>query len=347
MKRKVLLVFALACLTSHVYAQVPLRPATAAEKVVAQGQIAELLANPPAGFPRPGQPAFRTENLEPYQVFAISQAYDLWKAGKLPKWPEMPASLPTPKGLNLLSNVKMKRVNEFLKHATPRTRSGHPDLSGNWWSYSGANPGFGGEDDVSSAVSSNYEANFPTNTAKYKPELVGKVQDQFWGMMKNDNTVKCGYPGLPRIGAPSHILQGEKELVFLYNDQSGFAWRVIRLGGSFQQDIDSTYYGDSVGRWEGDTLVVESRNFNTETWMGEWGYFHSPQMRIIEKLHRVGDVVYDQITVIDPEVLTEPWVKNPHIMLRTEEQIWEPTQCRPTPSDDQHVDTSVHATRFF
>jgi hypothetical protein len=68
------------------------------------------------------------------------------------------------------------------------------------------------------------------------------------------------------------------------------------------------YYGDTVGRWEGDTLVLDSIGFVDTTWIGRGGFFHSDKMHIVEKFRREGDVIFYDLTLEDPEVLVEPLV---------------------------------------
>ena len=75
------------------------------------------------------------------------------------------------------------------------------------------------------------------------------------------------------------------------------------------------YFGDTSGRWEGDTLVLDSIGFVDTTWIGRGGYFHSDKMHIVERLTRVGDAINYDVTLEDPEVLAEPLVM-PTITLR-------------------------------
>jgi hypothetical protein len=63
-----------------------------------------------------------------------------------------------------------------------------------------------------------------------------------------------------------------------------------------------------VGRWEGDTLVLDAIAFVDTTWLGRGGFFHSSDMRVVEKFTRQGDVILYDVTVEDPQVLVEPWV---------------------------------------
>ena len=76
-----------------------------------------------------------------------------------------------------------------------------------------------------------------------------------------------------------------------------------------------SFMGYTVGRWEGDTLVLDSIGFTDETWLARGGWFHSDQMRVIEKFTRVGNQMTYDVTVEDPEVLLKPWVM-PTITMR-------------------------------
>ena len=81
-----------------------------------------------------------------------------------------------------------------------------------------------------------------------------------------------------------------------------------------QRALAYTYMGYTVGRWEGDTLVLDSIGFTDETWLGRGGKFHSDQMRVVEKFTRTGNVMTYEVTVEDPVVLAEPWVMNPRTL---------------------------------
>ena len=87
--------------------------------------------------------------------------------------------------------------------------------------------------------------------------------------------------------------------------------RMIALDGKPhdpRRAANYTYMGYTVGKWEGDTLVLDSIGFSDETWLARGGYFHSDQMRVIEKFTRTGNQILYQVTVEDPVVLVEPWV---------------------------------------
>jgi hypothetical protein len=72
--------------------------------------------------------------------------------------------------------------------------------------------------------------------------------------------------------------------------------------------------GYTVGKWEGDTLVLDSIAFNDFTWLARGGFFHTESMRVVEKFTRQGNEILYEVTVEDPEVLLEPWVMTPRIL---------------------------------
>ena len=125
----------------------------------------------------------------------------------------------------------------------------------------------------------------------------------------DDPTAHCFVAGVPRsmyVPAPFQIIQTPTHFVFLHERM---AWRVIPLDGRpHLPDHMRLWQGDSVGRWEGDTLVIESRNFNGKTWLNEVGEMVSHAQTVVERLTPVhaNQFTY-QATVTDPIVYTRPW----------------------------------------
>jgi len=101
--------------------------------------------------------------------------------------------------------------------------------------------------------------------------------------------------------------------------------------------------GDSIARWEGSTLVVDSVGYNDETWLGIYGWFHSSKLHVVERLSRVGDTLHYQATVDDPEVFTRPWTMNPWVSVKTNEPILENPPCVET--DIDHVTSFDEKTK--
>jgi len=149
----------------------------------------------------------------------------------------------------------------------------------------------------------------------YKPEHWNKVQELDMWTNKYDPVMTCQPLGVPRQGPPRRIYQSDTDITFLYfgGDAGGGygEYRVIPTDGrphNAEAAFDITYLGNTVGRWEGDTLVLDSVAFIDTTWLGRGGFFHSDQMHVVEKFTRQGDAILYDVTVEDPEVLVEPWV---------------------------------------
>ena len=219
--------------------------------------------------------------------------------------------------------------------------SGHPDLSGTWL-FSIDLPPVALKRQTNGATSiKSIDASgrrpatekivgaLPfTDAPVYKPEHRAKVKDLLDHESKTDQVFYCGRPGVPRIGPPRRIIQLPNEVVFLYEDISGDPYRVIPTDGRpHKKDGNPSYYGDSVGRWDGNTLVIDVVNFVEDTWFGEDGYFHSDAMHVTERFWRNGPNLVYQVTVDDPKVLTAPWTMAPRLVKPSTEALEESPRC--------------------
>jgi len=108
------------------------------------------------------------------------------------------------------------------------------------------------------------------NQPPYKPELLPKVQDLAKNESKLDTAFFCKPGGVPRIGPPHAIVQAPgMPIVFLYQVNSGNTFRLVPTDGRpHDPNADLLYYGDSIGSWDANTLVVDTIGFNDETWLG-------------------------------------------------------------------------------
>jgi hypothetical protein len=226
---------------------------------------------------------------------------------------------------------------------------GLPDLTGTWGHQRvfalefvcpevKADGSVENEECPDAAAASENEPEFP----KYRPEVEAKVRELREKQVAMDTVLRCYPPGVPSIGPPAKIVQNDREVVFLYDDQNGSFYRIIPIDGRpHRTGLSASYLGDAVGRFEGDTLVVETVNFTDETWLTDNGAFHTSDLRVVERLRRMGDTIEYQATAHDPAVLAEPWVMRPRVLQRSAEEIEEPPRC-----EERDLEQMVDPTQF-
>jgi hypothetical protein len=218
---------------------------------------------------------------------------------------------------------------------TPRRADGHPDLTGSWqsggffnWRYGFRRCGPTQSGDCSRTVNQtmDYEFEAPSrfgpNRPVYKPEHWDKIINLDMWTNKEDPVMTCQPLGIPRHGAPARIIQSDHDVVMIYragvDGGGGYGeYRVVPTDNRKRdpkRELETTFYGYTVGRWEGDTLVLDSASFVDTTWLMRGGFFHSSQMHVVEKFTRKGNEILYEVTVEDPEVLAEPWVMTPRVM---------------------------------
>jgi len=247
-----------------------------------------------------------------------------------------------------------ERLAELAKKATPHLADGKSDLNGTWDHLGGiefvrpqnlnngsvcvvgcppaAAAGAGGAG--ARAGGAGARAGGPPaappapNFPKYKQEVLAKVKDLSERQVEVDTALQCQPPGVPRIGPPAKIVQTAREVLFLYDDVNGSFFRIIPTDGrARRKDLPASYLGDAIGRYEGDTLVVETVNFNEETWLSDNGAFHTKDLKVIERLRRVGDTLQYEATAYDPAVLVEPWKERTQTLWLTDREIEESPRC--------------------
>jgi hypothetical protein len=217
---------------------------------------------------------------------------------------------------------------------TPRLASGKPDLTGNWthfafnWRYGFRRCGPTQQEGCSTALNQTMDfefeapSRFGPDRPLYKPEHWDRIQQLDMWTNKEDPVMTCQPLGIPRQGPPRRIVQTENDVIFFYTRYAdgggGYGeYRIVPTDGRKhdpKKAIETTYMGYTVGRWEGDTLVLDSVSFVDTTWLARGGFFHSDQMHVVEKLTRQGNEINYEVTVDDPEVLVEPWVMEPRTL---------------------------------
>jgi hypothetical protein len=178
-------------------------------------------------------------------------------------------------------------------------------------------------------------AGLPT-TPTLQPWAAEKAQS-----LKNidDPTVHCFMPGVPRIISmpmPFEIVQTPKQVVILY--EAFRAFRIIPTDG--RKPVGETlpsYMGDSTGHWEGDTLVVDVKNFNGKIWGPGNMKVTSDAMHVIERYTPNGNTVSYEATIEDPKVLTGPFVYRTTMQHPPDTKVAE-YECLENNVDVEHID---------
>ena len=188
----------------------------------------------------------------------------------------------------------------------PRMADGKPDLSG---VYNSSSFNFGG-------VAVRGQNDPITATLKPGAEKFKVVRGPTDAGLYSTCS-PTGVPGAYFVPYQWEIVQGRDRVVILYEYPHLF--RVIPIDGTpHPADPDSTWMGDSVGRWEGDTLVVDTVGFNDKTEL-PGGYKHTEALHVVERFHRIdfGNLDY-QATIEDPNVFEKPWTISRGFPLRTD-----------------------------
>ena len=127
----------------------------------------------------------------------------------------------------------------------------------------------------------------------------------------DDLVYQCFPPGTPRIYLhpfPMEIIQTPGRLVMLF-EYDHLVRQIHTDGRGHRTDLAPSWMGDSTGYWDGDTLVVETANFNDRTWIDRRGVPHSEEMRLFERIriNEDGNLQID-MRIVDPTALREPWI---------------------------------------
>jgi hypothetical protein len=93
--------------------------------------------------------------------------------------------------------------------------------------------------------------------------------------------------------------------VFLYEAQHLF--RIVKMNAQHPRDVQPSYMGDAVGRWDGDTLVIDTIGLVKNTQIDEAGTLHSEDLHVVERIRKVSDALEVLFTIEDPKAFTKPW----------------------------------------
>lgn len=134
----------------------------------------------------------------------------------------------------------------------------------------------------------------------------------------NDPNLACLPHGIPRImfvPLPMEIFQ-VPDKVLMYQE-AGNQLRQIHMNREHLKDLDPIYNGDSIGKWDGNTLVVDTVGFNTITWMDHVGLPHTGALHVVERIRRVDhNTLIDDFTIEDPKAYTKKWTASQTYILK-------------------------------
>ena len=212
----------------------------------------------------------------------------------------------------------------------PRLADGHPDLNGIWQALNEANfdiqihtarpalalrDGPYGPVPAMPVVALGAVGAVPPGVGvvegdelPYRPDALKTKQENQQQWLSRDPEIRCYLPGVPRatyMPYPFQIVQSASQLLMAY-EYAG-AVRDIHLKNPGPAPVDS-WMGQSVARWDGDTLVVDVTGLNDQTWFDRAGNFHSDALHVVERYTRTSaDVLSYEATIEDPNVFTRPW----------------------------------------
>jgi len=207
-------------------------------------------------------------------------------------------------------------------YVPPRTANGQPDLGGIWqalnsaaWDIEDHSPRLG----VPGGFGVVEGGKLP-----YLPAALAKRKENFDKRATADPEVSCYLPGVPRLTYmpyPFQILQFQ-DVVTIISEYEGITRSIFLTGKHPDADVIDFFMGDSRGRWEGNTLVVDVANLNDRTWFDRAGNFHSDELHVVERYTRTGpDHIQYEATIEDPKVFSRPWKMSMPLYRRQEKDF--------------------------
>jgi hypothetical protein len=197
-----------------------------------------------------------------------------------------------------------------LAAPAPRTREGRVDLSGIWTSESDPKGTRGGiEGIVAPRYMINIMADLKPGEVPFQPWAEALFKQRAANLLRDNPMIRCLPAGVPRLDAYTHpykIVQTPELVVVLYESQTMFR-QIFLDGRELPKDPEPSWLGYSVGRWDGDVLVVDTIGFNDQTWLDGQGHPHSEAMRLTERFRRLNTGRMEiEIVIDDPKAYTRP-----------------------------------------
>jgi hypothetical protein len=218
--------------------------------------------------------------------------------------------------------AQMAKQKQQKAGPAPRAADGKPDFSGIW------TPDRTFIYDISTSLA-------PGEQLPMQPWAAEATKKR---MSKDDPEANCLPAGVPRQAPyPWKIVQTPGLLVFLYEGNIHTYRQIFLDGRGHEKDPNPTWYGDSVGKWEGDTLVVDSIGFNDKFWFDFAAHPHTEKLHVIERFRRPDSAHLDyDVTIDDPGAYTKAFVMHGHSALDTSGEIMEYV-CNENNQDVSHI----------
>src|SRR5258705_7433407 len=206
-------------------------------------------------------------------------------------------------------------------YSGPRTPDRKPDLNGIWQVLGSAHWNV-----EAHSASEGVPAGFSLvegGTIPYQPWALAKRNENFQNRLVADPLRKCYMPRVPRptyLPFPFEITQTPNHIGIAY--EFAHATRTVFLGGTpHMEDLDF-WMGDARGKWEGDTLVVDTVSLGDKTWFDEAGNFHSDALKVVERFTPMDAAhISYEATIDDAKVFTRPWKLSMIIYRRLEKNL--------------------------
>ena len=207
-------------------------------------------------------------------------------------------------------------------YTPPRTPEGQPDLQGIWQVLNTA--AWNIEDHHASLGVPAGQSVVEGGAIPYRPEALAKRKENFEKRATLDTEARCYLPGVPRVTYmpyPFRIIQ-QADKVTIVHEYVRASRYIYMNGNPHPRGHIDWYMGDSRGRWEGNSLVVDVIDFNDETWFDRAGNFHSDALHLVERFTPTGpDHLLYEVTVEDPKVFTRPWKMSMPLYRRQEKNV--------------------------
>jgi hypothetical protein len=206
-------------------------------------------------------------------------------------------------------------------YSPPRTWDGHPDLQGIWQVLNTA--AWDIQDHHAQLGVPAGRGVVEGNEIPYQPWALAKRNENRANRRTADPETKCYQPGIPRVTYmpfPFRIVQAAEQVTIFY--EYIHAVRNIYMNSEHPRGPIDWWMGDSRGRWEGNTLVVDVVHFTDQTWLDRSGNFHSEALHVVERYTRTGpDHILYEATIEDPKVFTRPWKMSMPLYRRQEPNV--------------------------